>query len=178
MYNSRWQYCVLNHWPSVYSSICLSIDLFQTSPCSMFKCWVCQDKQHSVADCVRNPTHPDPPTPGSSPASLPVAGPVTTSNMSSVANYTRGPSSLSDAFRCTPTTPCSPEWNPVNAAAHLHLLGEALSLIGLHLKGTNVRTILLFWVFFFFTLLPEDFYWKMCIQMKYWLWCAIVNSAI
>lgn len=170
---------MLNHWPSVNSSICLSIYLCQTSPCSTFKCWVCQDKQHSIADCVRNPTNPDPPTTGSSPTSVPVAGPVTTSNMSSVVNYTRGPlSSLSDAFRCTPTIPCSPEWNPVNVAAHLHLLGEALSLIGLHLQGTNVRTILLFCVFGFFTLLPQDFYWKMFIQMNYWPWCTTVNSAI
>lgn len=169
---------MLNHWPSVYSSICLSIDLSQTGPCSTFKCWVCQDKNHNMGDCVRNPTHPDPPTTGSSSASLPVAGPVTTSNLSSVVNYTRGPvSSLSDAFRCTPTVPRSPEWNPVDAAAHLHLLGEALSLIGLHLKGTNVRTILLFCgVFLPFFL--RIFYWKMFIQMNYWPWCTIVNSAI
>lgn len=143
----------------------------------MFKCWVCQDKQHNMADCVRNPPNPDPPTTGSSATSVPVAGPVTTSNMSSVVNDTRGPvSSLGDAFRCAPAVPCRTEWNPVNVAAHLHLLGEALSLIGLHLKGTNVR--LLGFFVFFFTLLPEDFYWKMFIQVNYWPWCTIANSAI
>lgn len=147
---------MLNQWPSFYSLISLSIYFSQTSPCSTLECWVYQDKQHNMAECVRNPTHPDPPITGSSCASVPVAAPVTTSTTSSLVNYTCGPvSSLSDAFRCTSSIPCSPEWNAVNVAAHLHLLGEALTLIGLHLKGTNVSTILfLFFVFLLLCFLP------------------------
>lgn len=142
-------FCVLNQWPSVYSSVYLSIYFSQTSPCSMPEDWVCHDKQHNMAECVRNPTHPDPPITGSFCSSVPVVGPVTTSTTSSLVNYACGSvSSTSDAFRCTSSIPCSPEWNPVNVAAHLHLLGEALSLIGLHLKGTNVSTILFFFLTF------------------------------
>lgn len=110
----------------------------------MSEYWVCHDKQHNMAERVRNPTHPDPPVTGSFCSSASVAG-LATSTMSSLVNYTCGSvSSPSDAFRCTSSTPRRVEWNPVSVAAHLHLLGEALSLIGLHLKETNVSTILFF----------------------------------
>lgn len=135
---------MLNQRPSIYSSICLSIYFSQASPCSMCEDWVCHDQQPSTAEGVRHPSHPHPPVTASFGCSVSVAGPVTsTSTTSSLVNSRCGSvSSPSDALRCTSSVPCSQEWSPVNAAAHLHLLGEALSLIGLHLKGTNVSTIL------------------------------------
>ncbi|XP_056891532.1 HMG domain-containing protein 4-like isoform X4 [Takifugu flavidus] len=57
---------------------------------------------------------------------------------SNTVGYTCGPiASANDAFTPPFGTTCTSEWNPVSVAAHLHLLGEALSLIGLHLKGTK-----------------------------------------
>lgn len=108
----------------VYSSYFVSIYFSQTSPSSMSKYWVCQDKQHHGAECLRNSTFPDASIADSFCASVAVPGLATTSTISS-------------------------EWSPASVAAHLHLLGEALFLIGLHLKGTNVSIILLLFYFFF-----------------------------
>lgn len=117
----------------------------------MSEYWVCRDKLHNTAECVRGPPHLDPPVTGSFCSVVPVAGPVTTSAISSSVNYTCGSaSSSSEAFRGASSIPRAPEWNPVNVAAHLHLLGEALSLIGLHLKGTNVSKILFLFVYLFY----------------------------
>uniref|UniRef100_A0A7N8YIB6 Uncharacterized protein n=1 Tax=Mastacembelus armatus TaxID=205130 RepID=A0A7N8YIB6_9TELE len=45
--------------------------------------------------------------------------------------------SLWGPVRSAPRSPGWSNWDPVNAAAHLHLLGESLSLIGNHLQETN-----------------------------------------
>ncbi|XP_024864947.1 HMG domain-containing protein 4-like [Kryptolebias marmoratus] len=42
-----------------------------------------------------------------------------------------------DCLRSTCRSPPSSDQYPVSAAAHLHLLGESLSLIGRHLQETN-----------------------------------------
>lgn len=80
--------------------------------------------------------HPDTLVPDSFCLSVPAPEPVTTATL---VDYTCDPiASANDAFTPPFGTTCASEWNPVSVAAHLHLLGEALSLIGLHLKGTNV----------------------------------------
>lgn len=159
-------------------SLCVLICFPQTRPCSMSECWnICPDKQHNAAECVRNRPHLDPPITGRFRSLVTVAGPVTSAMNSSV-NHTCGSvSSSSDAFRCTSSIPCAPEWNPVHVAAHLHLLGEALSLIGLHLKGTNVSKILFLFVCFLNFFFLRVFFGNM-FKLSYWLWCTFVISAI
>lgn len=128
-------------WPFVYSSLWLSLSFPQTRPCSMTECWVCHDKRRNAAECVRNSSHHDCSLTFSFCPSVPLSRPVTASTMSSLINYSCGPiSPPKDAFMVTSTYPSSSKWGPVSVAAHLHLLGEALCLIGLHLKSTNVST--------------------------------------
>lgn len=118
----------------------------------MSKYWAHHDEQHNMAEYVRNSTFP---VTKSIHSSVLVPKPVSTSTVSSLVNCTCGPiSSPTDVFRPAFGTTCSSDWNPLSVAAHLHLLGEALSLIGLHLKETNVSGVF----FFVFYRIGEFFY--------------------
>lgn len=52
-----------------------------------------------------------------------------------------------DPFRSTVGSSSCSQRDPVCAAAHLHLLGESLSLIGLHLRTTDVSRMQRFSMF-------------------------------
>ncbi|XP_040002769.1 uncharacterized protein LOC120800608 isoform X2 [Xiphias gladius] len=132
-----------------------SID--RASSSSMLEYLVYLDDQHNIADCtITRPVTP-PVTPGTHRACpfIPLPSSVATvaTTVSSIGNpAVSGP--MTDT--CTPiSSMCSPTgsaWatlrstskspgcsdrNPVSAAAHLHLLGESLSLIGHHLQETD-----------------------------------------
>lgn len=95
--------------------------------------WGGREQSNTAEDAIEDPNTL---VPDSFCSSFPASKPVTTAT---VVDYTCGPiASASDAFTPPFGPTCAAEWNPVSVAAHLHLLGEALSLIGLHLKGTNV----------------------------------------
>ncbi|XP_054460115.1 HMG box-containing protein 4-like [Anoplopoma fimbria] len=112
------------------------------------------DNQHNMADCpVITPaatpvTHrpcPFIPVPGSVTAAATAVSSVVKSVVSSPMMDTSAPissmcsptSSAWDTLRSTSMSPGCSDQDPVSAAAHLHLLGESLSLIGLHLQETN-----------------------------------------
>lgn len=128
----------------------------QVSPGSMLEHWDCLDDQHDLAVCP----FPTPDTPPAtsvtlSPSSVTAFGATVTSAVSPV---TRRTSSLTDMTAPTTSTnnpsvsardplgssprgPGCSELEPVSAAAHLHLLGESLSLIGHQLQETNVSDL-------------------------------------
>ncbi|KAK2816907.1 hypothetical protein Q5P01_025098 [Channa striata] len=131
--------------------------IYQANHGSMLEYPVYVDKQRKMADCsIFRPVSPavTPVTHGPSlfgPASSSVT-PIT-SIMSSVGNPS-GSSPVMDtcsavSSMCSPTgsawdtlrstsgSPAGSDGDPVSAAAHLHLLGESLSLIGHHLQETN-----------------------------------------
>ncbi|XP_056891530.1 HMG domain-containing protein 4-like isoform X2 [Takifugu flavidus] len=106
-----------------------SDDHNETSPSSMSGYWGGRERSNTAEDVG----HPDAPVPDSFCSSFPAPKPT-----APLVGYTCGPiASANDAFTPPFGTTCTSEWNPVSVAAHLHLLGEALSLIGLHLKGTK-----------------------------------------
>lgn len=113
------------------------------------------DEQHNMADCSL--TSPVTPVTHRPCLFTPVPGSVTTiASTASCVVTPMGPNPMTDtcspiSFMCSPTAPtwdtlrstsrspgCS-DGDPVSAAAHLHLLGESLSLIGHHLQETNVN---------------------------------------
>ncbi|XP_041790069.1 uncharacterized protein LOC121604575 isoform X2 [Chelmon rostratus] len=87
-----------------------SID--QASPSSMLEYLVYLDNQHNMADC-----------------------PITTAITPPATPVSHRP--YRDTLRSTSRGPGCSKPDPVSAAAHLHLLGESLSLIGHHLQETN-----------------------------------------
>ncbi|XP_068582989.1 uncharacterized protein [Cebidichthys violaceus] len=120
----------------------------EASPSSMLEYWVYSDNQHNMADrtIITPPatpgTHrpcPFMPVPSSVTAAASAESSVVKSVVSSPVTDTCGPISS----MCTPTSSAwdtlrsTSDWDPVSAAAHLHLLGESLSLIGHHLQETN-----------------------------------------
>ncbi|XP_028454871.1 uncharacterized protein hmgxb4b isoform X1 [Perca flavescens] len=144
--------------------VCVSRDRWEergeeeeASPSSMLEYWVYPDNQHSMADCPITRTI----TPLATPVThrpcpfIPVPSSVTevASTVCSVVNpmmsspmtdtcspisYMCSPTSSAwDTLRSTSTSPGCADQDPVSAAAHLHLLGESLSLIGHHLQETN-----------------------------------------
>ncbi|KAM9363886.1 uncharacterized protein hmgxb4b isoform 1-T2 [Symphorus nematophorus] len=127
----------------------------EASPSSILEYWVYLDNQNNMAHCpvttaitppatpVTHRPYPSTPVPRSVTASTAssvvspmVSGPVTAtcSPISSVCSPT---TSAWDTLSSTSRSPGCSDQDPVSAAAHLHLLGEALSLIGHHLQETN-----------------------------------------
>ncbi|XP_032393277.1 uncharacterized protein hmgxb4b isoform X2 [Etheostoma spectabile] len=122
----------------------------QASPSSMLEYWVYPENQHSMADCPITKTITSPATPVTHrpcpfiPVSSSVAAvdstvcsvviPMMSSPISSMCSPI---SSALDTLSSTSTSPGCADQDPVSAAAHLHLLGESLSLIGHHLQETN-----------------------------------------
>ncbi|XP_029907202.1 HMG box-containing protein 4 [Myripristis murdjan] len=134
-----------------------SIDQVNHSP--IVEYWVHLNDQQDTADCpltdlipsaaspVTCRPHPFISTPNSvtdiaSTVSF-ISSPVisTSSSMADMASPTSSvcspPSSASDTPRSTSRGPSCSDLDPINAAAHLHLLGESLSLIGQQLQETN-----------------------------------------
>lgn len=130
--------------------------LLQASPSSMLEYLVYLDNQHNMADCPITTAITPPATPVSHRPCpfIPVPSSVIPSTLSSVVHpMVSSPmtdtctpiSSLCcvtasdrDTLRSTSRGPGCSKPDPVSAAAHLHLLGESLSLIGHHLQETNV----------------------------------------
>ncbi|KAA8594949.1 hypothetical protein FQN60_012084 [Etheostoma spectabile] len=122
----------------------------EASPSSMLEYWVYPENQHSMADCPITKTITSPATPVTHrpcpfiPVSSSVAAvdstvcsvviPMMSSPISSMCSPI---SSALDTLSSTSTSPGCADQDPVSAAAHLHLLGESLSLIGHHLQETN-----------------------------------------
>lgn len=115
----------------------------EASPSSMSEYWVHQHDQHSVADCLVSTQvtlRPCPfiPAPSSETAIATTMSstlsPVTDVPVSSMCSPV---GSAGDTLRSTSRNPGCSDRDPVSAAAHLHLLGESLSLIGHHLQETN-----------------------------------------
>ncbi|KAF3852236.1 hypothetical protein F7725_005591 [Dissostichus mawsoni] len=123
------------------------------SPISLLEYWVYPDNQHHRALCpvsrtIAPVTHrPRPVISALSPvtAIAPKVSSVVNPMVSSPVTDTCSPSSSMcsptssawDSLRSTSRSPGCSDQDPVSAAAHLHLLGESLSLIGLHLQETN-----------------------------------------
>ncbi|XP_037619990.1 uncharacterized protein LOC119484887 [Sebastes umbrosus] len=125
------------------------------SPSSILEYWV-----HSMADCpvtrtiitppatpVTHRPHPFIPVPSSVTAMAStvssVVNPMVSSPMTDICNpissMCNPTSSAWDTLRSTSRIPACSGRDPVSAAAHLHLLGESLSLIGHHLQETDVK---------------------------------------
>ncbi|XP_068607507.1 HMG box-containing protein 4-like [Brachionichthys hirsutus] len=104
--------------------------IHQTSPISMLEYWVYIDHENNMADCpiIRAIAPPASPVTHSPVVQSKVSGPVADTDR--LSNVACGPASSVWSPGCF-------EQDPVGAAAHLHLLGESLSLIGHHLRGTN-----------------------------------------
>ncbi|XP_034716093.1 uncharacterized protein LOC117936802 isoform X3 [Etheostoma cragini] len=143
--------------------VCVSRDRWEereaeeASTSSMLEYWVYPDNQHSMADCpitrtITSPatpvTHrpcPFTPVPSSVAAVDSTVCSVVNPMMSSPMTDTCSPNSsvcspirsALDTLSSTSTSPGCADQDPVSAAAHLHLLGESLSLIGHHLQESN-----------------------------------------
>ncbi|KAI9545707.1 hypothetical protein NQZ68_034477 [Dissostichus eleginoides] len=138
--------------------VCMSGDRWEkrgeeASPISLLEYWVYPDNQHHRALCpvsrtIAPVTHrPRPVISALSPvtAIAPKVSFVVNPMVSSPVTDTCSPSSSMcsptssawDSLRSTSRSPGCSDQDPVSAAAHLHLLGESLSLIGLHLQETN-----------------------------------------
>ncbi|XP_059188429.1 HMG box-containing protein 4-like isoform X2 [Centropristis striata] len=118
----------------------------QTSPSSMLEHWVYADNHHNMTTITplttQGPNRPCPfiPVPDAVTVSSvvnPMACSPVTDTCSPISSMCSPISSAWDALRSTSRSPGCSEGDPVTAAAHLHLLGESLSLIGHHLQGTN-----------------------------------------
>lgn len=140
--------------PAEGSSQCqlqLATSLSLQSQSCVLDCWVYPDEQHLLAACPGAA----PVTAASAPltccpcAVTPAPGNGSESTLRFALNALADTCSL-DGCACGPITStcdslrptvgsssCS-ERDPVCAAAHLHLLGESLCLIGLHLRTTDV----------------------------------------
>ncbi|KAK9540066.1 hypothetical protein VZT92_002537 [Zoarces viviparus] len=134
-------------------SCCTAEDSFeQASPSSMLEYWLYSDNQDNMADCPGDAIIITPPaTPVTHrpcpfmpvPSSVTAAASAESSVVESVAS---GPVTDTCAPISSVCSPTSSAWDtlrstsdrdPVSAAAHLHLLGESLSLIGHHLQETD-----------------------------------------
>ncbi|XP_020503342.3 uncharacterized protein [Labrus bergylta] len=114
---------------------------------SSLEFWVCPDNQHNVADCPLTPptslpatpvTHmPCPVVPVLGSAVKPMIPSPMTGTCSPITSMCSPTGSAWDSLRSTTWSPGSSDHDPVSAAAHLHLLGESLSLIGQHLQETT-----------------------------------------
>ncbi|CAJ1053525.1 uncharacterized protein LOC117815811 isoform X1 [Xyrichtys novacula] len=114
---------------------------------SVLEYWVCLDSQHNMADCpfTRTTSLPVTPVTHRPCAVQPVQGSVLYPMLSSPVDDTYSPitsmcspTALAwDTLKSTSLSPGSSDQDPVRAAAHLHLLGESLSLIGQHLQETH-----------------------------------------
>lgn len=87
---------------------------------------------------VSDDTYLSLPSPESDPADSPEGPSLITDARSPSGSSCGGTASDWDFLRSTSKSPLSWDQCPVSAAAHLHLLGESLSLIGCHLQETNV----------------------------------------
>ncbi|XP_076026502.1 uncharacterized protein hmgxb4b isoform X2 [Genypterus blacodes] len=119
----------------------------QASPGSMLEHWDCLEDQHNLTDCP----FPAPVTPPATPAALSplsvtassataasAVSPVTCrANSTTTSSYNSPTVWARDTLESTPGGPGCSDLEPVDAAAHLHLLGESLSLIGHQLQETN-----------------------------------------
>lgn len=121
--------------------------IYQDIQSSLFEYWVCLDNQHSMADCPssKSPSLPVTPETHRPHTVIPVPGPVlypmipspmaaTCTPISSMCSPT---DSAWDTLRPSTRSPGSFKQDPARAAAHLHLLGESLFLIGQFLQETN-----------------------------------------
>lgn len=146
MLHSRGQHCFLVS----LSLLELSFPPQRSQSC-MLEYWVYLDNQPCIADCpgARPVTPPSAPLTYSpcpvTPAASPVSATTLSYAVSPLADTCSPSSSLCrpttpswDSLRATFRSPSCDEWDPVRAAAHLHLLGESLSLIGMHIQATNV----------------------------------------
>ncbi|XP_029285627.1 uncharacterized protein hmgxb4b isoform X2 [Cottoperca gobio] len=121
-----------------------SID--QASPSSMLEYWVYPDSQHNMALCpvtrsITPVTHRPRPVISLTSSESSVVNPMVLSPMtdtcSPISSMCSPTSSAWDTLTFTSSSPGCSDQDPVSAAAHLHLLGESLSLIGNHLQETN-----------------------------------------
>ncbi|KAI3353298.1 hypothetical protein L3Q82_019837 [Scortum barcoo] len=141
----------------LHSSCTTEGSIDQASPSSMLEHWVHLDNQHNMADCPITINIIPPATPVTHrpcpfipvPSSLTaidftmssvvdpmVSSPVIDSH-SPISSVCSPVSSDWDTLRSTSSSPGCSDVDPVSAAAHLHLLGESLSLIGHHLQETD-----------------------------------------
>lgn len=145
--------CIMHMLPSRgqqwFLQLATSLSL-QSQSC-VLDCWVYPDDQHQLAAC-----------PGAAPATTasasltccpcavtPAPGHGSESTLRFALNPLADTCSLDgsarvpitstwDSLRSTVGSSSCSERDPVCAAAHLHLLGESLCLIGLHLRTTDV----------------------------------------
>lgn len=126
----------------------------KASQSSVLEYWVYLKNQHNMSNCPVTRTSPASAVMHSPCPFIAVPSPVAASAVSSelnpmmsdpmtdtcspISSMCSPTSSAWDTLRSTSRSPGCSEWDPVSAAAHLHLLGESLSLIGLHLQETNV----------------------------------------
>lgn len=116
------------------------------------------DEQHNMADCSLTSSVNAPNTPVTHRPCLftpvPSSATTTASTMSSgvnppgsspitdtcspISSMCSPTASAWDVLRSTSRSPGCSHGDPVSAAAHLHLLGESMSLIGHHLQETDV----------------------------------------
>ncbi|KAF3687553.1 HMG box-containing protein 4 High mobility group protein 2-like 1 [Channa argus] len=131
--------------------------IYQASPGSMLEYPVYVDEQHNMADCSIIGSVSPAVTPVTHRSRLFITAPTSAtpiaSTISSVGNPSRSspvidtcsaissmcsPTGLAwDTLRSTSRSLGGSDGDPVSAAAHLHLLGESLSLIGHHLQETD-----------------------------------------
>ncbi|KAM3623215.1 uncharacterized protein V6R79_008493 [Siganus canaliculatus] len=140
----------------LYSCCPAEGSLDQSSPSTMLEYWVCLGNQHNMADDPATGSITPPATPANY-RSCPFVcfpGPITVSTVSPRVGpeeshpaaeafspfrsmCTSPTRSAWDALKYTSRNSVCSEQDPVSAAAHLHLLGESLSLIGCHLQETD-----------------------------------------
>nr|XP_040042358.1 uncharacterized protein LOC120825070 isoform X3 [Gasterosteus aculeatus aculeatus] len=109
--------------------------------------WVYSDDQHDLADCAGGETFitpPSTPVPRRPCPFIPVPGSLTADACAASSGGTSADTCAPISSLCRATcsdrdalSPGCCDGDPVCAAAHLHLLGESLSLIGHHLQETN-----------------------------------------
>ncbi|KAM8879740.1 uncharacterized protein hmgxb4b isoform 2-T2 [Spinachia spinachia] len=119
----------------------------QASPSPITEYWVYSGDQHNMADCAGGGTFITPPNTPVSHRPCPFTPvPVSVAAAASAASTggTREDACAPIGPVCGPTSsdwdalsPGCSDGDPACAAAHLHLLGESLSLIGRHLQETN-----------------------------------------
>ncbi|XP_056228773.1 uncharacterized protein LOC130166936 isoform X3 [Seriola aureovittata] len=116
----------------------------EASPSSLLEYSVYLDDQHNIADCTI--TRPfSPPVTSVTHRLCPLKSAEVNPAVSSPMTDTCSPfdsmcsptGSAWDTLRSTSDCPGCSDRDPVSAAAHLHLLGESLSLIGHHLQETD-----------------------------------------
>lgn len=140
------------------SPACASLSLLIQS--CVFDCWVYPDDQQQLAACsgAAHVTAASAPQPWCPCAGAPAPGHESESTQMFPLNpladtwgldgSAHRPITLTwDPVRSTVGSSSCSERDPVCAAAHLHLLGESLCLIGLHLRTTDVSSMQRFSMF-------------------------------